>query len=148
MCSHKHFFGAPRRIRTFAPGSGDQKGHKYGFFASVHRCLFIPVFIEFLFLRCYYFFTNFTPKFTPRLTPKITAQRYLIHGSGPYSRSMPARVTSQIRPAFLASSGVNRGFPPLYPVQACWIERGFIPHFSAASAAVITSSNGFISSPP
>ena len=62
----------------------------------------------------------------------------------PYRRSMPTLVTNQIRPALRASSSVNRGGPPLYPVQACCIVRAGIPQHSPASAAVITSSNGFI----
>lgn len=73
---------------------------------------------------------------------------FIYFGSGPYSRSMPVFVTSHILPAFRASLSKNLGFPPLYPVQACCMDLGFIPHFSAASAAVITSSSGFISSPP
>lgn len=62
----------------------------------------------------------------------------------PYSRSMPALATNQIRPALRASFSVNRGGPPLYPVQACCIVRAGIPQCSPASAAVITSFNEFI----
>nr|DAO21618.1 MAG TPA: hypothetical protein [Caudoviricetes sp.] len=69
-------------------------------------------------------------------------------GSGPYNLSMPARVTNQIRPAFLASLGLNRGGDFLYPEQACCMVIGALPHFSAASAAVMTSSSGFIKTPP
>ena len=36
-------------------------------------------------------------------------------GSGPNTLSIPALVTSQIRPAFLASASVKRGFPPYIP---------------------------------
>lgn len=61
---------------------------------------------------------------------------------------MPARVTSQIRPAFLASVGKNFGFALAYPLHACCTVIGAFPHFSAASAAVMTSSKGFTSSPP
>lgn len=59
----------------------------------------------------------------------------------PYSRFIPSRVTSQIRPAFLASVGKNRGAFPLYPVHACCTVTGDFPQISAASAAVITSSS-------
>ena len=96
--------------------------------------------LHILYLLYYFYFLCFRHRFELSF--------FIYFGSGPYSRSMPVFVTSHILPAFRASLSKNLGFPPLYPVQACCMDLGFIPHFPAASAAVITSSSGFISSPP
>ena len=70
-----------------------------------------------------------------------------IYFSGPKSRSIPACVTSQVPADFLASASVNLGGAFLYPVQACLTVMGASPQRSAASFAVIMSSNAFIVSP-
>ena len=68
-------------------------------------------------------------------------------GSGPKRRSIPTCVTSQVPADFLASVAVNLGGAFLYPVQACLTVIGANPQRSAASFAVIISSNVLIISP-
>lgn len=68
---------------------------------------------------------------------------FTIYFSGPKSRSIPACVTSPVPADFLASASVNLGGAFLYPVQACLTVIGANPQRSAASFAVIMSSNIF-----
>lgn len=61
----------------------------------------------------------------------------------PYRRSIPARVTSHVRPDFRNSSGRKPFFTR--PWQFCFREFGVTPHRSPASSVVIASSNVILS---
>lgn len=101
----------------------------------------LPIFSFILFHFEYHGFTKFCCRFVAVFYSQLDFLPSCAVLSGPWSRSIPCRVTSHVFPDLRHSSLVSRGGLPCSPVQRCLTDTGDIPHLSAASAVVIISVN-------